>query len=110
MESLSPRQADNGKLRGCLTQVHQRMAVYEGNRVYTFNLQFCTLDSSKNYVTYEKKDLKNIGHAYAITIHKSQGSEFEHVLMPICNKYYIMLYNKLLYTVYCIVYEFLHLA
>ena len=28
----------------------------EGNRVYTFNLQFCTLDSSKNYVTYEKKD------------------------------------------------------
>ena len=45
----------------------------------------------------KKKDLKNITHAYAITIHKSQGSEFEHVIMPICKNYFIMLYNKLLY-------------
>ena len=51
-----------------------------------------------NIVSYEKKDLKNITHAYAISIHKSQGSEFDHVIMPICQKYYIMLYNKLLYT------------
>ena len=51
-----------------------------------------------SYVTYEKKDLKNITHAYAITVHKSQGSEFEHVIMPISKSYYIMLYNKLLYT------------
>ncbi len=51
-----------------------------------------------NVVEYEKKDLKNITHAYAITVHKSQGSEFEHVLLPISKSYYIMLYNKLLYT------------
>ena len=51
-----------------------------------------------NVVHFEKKDLKNITHAYAISIHKSQGSEFEHVIMPMCNKYFVMLYNKLLYT------------
>ncbi len=56
------------------------------------------IDFDGNIVFYEKKDLKNITHAYAITIHKSQGSEFEHVIMPVCRAYYIMLYNKLLYT------------
>ena len=49
-------------------------------------------------VTYQKKDLIKIKHAYAITIHKSQGSEFDHVIMPVCNSYYKMLYNKLIYT------------
>ena len=51
-----------------------------------------------NIVTFEKKDLKNITLAYAISIHKSQGSEFEHVIMPISKNYFVMLYNKLLYT------------
>lgn len=51
-----------------------------------------------NKVEYDKKDLKQIKHAYAISIHKSQGSEFTHVLMPISKSYYKMLYNKLIYT------------
>ncbi len=57
-----------------------------------------TIDFEGNKVEYEKKELKQIKHAYAITIHKSQGSEFEHVIMPICRSYYKMLYNKLVYT------------
>ena len=56
------------------------------------------IDFDGNIVTFEKKDLKNITLAYAISIHKSQGSEFDHVIMPISKNYYIMLYNKLLYT------------
>ena len=56
------------------------------------------IDFDSNEVIYEKKDLKNIKHAYAITIHKSQGSEFEHVIMPITSNYFKMLYNKLIYT------------
>ena len=56
------------------------------------------IDFDGNIVSIEKKDLKNITLAYAITIHKSQGSEFDHVIMPICNNYSIMLYNKLIYT------------
>ena len=40
----------------------------------------------------------NVKHAYAITIHKAQGSEFNHVIMPISSSYKKMLYNKLIYT------------
>lgn len=57
-----------------------------------------TIDFDGNYVIYTKEDLFHIKHAYAITIHKSQGSEFPHVILPISKNYYKMLYNKLIYT------------
>lgn len=57
-----------------------------------------TIDFDGNQVLYNREDLNNIKHAYAITIHKSQGSEFSHVIMPISKSYYKMLYNKLIYT------------
>ena len=56
------------------------------------------IDFDGNQVVYSKEDLNNIKHAYAITIHKSQGSEFPHVILPISKNYYKMLYNKLIYT------------
>ena len=49
-------------------------------------------------VSYKKDEIMNITHAYAMSIHKSQGSEFEHVIMPITPAFSRMLYNKLLYT------------
>ena len=42
------------------------------------------------------KDLENIIHAYAISIHKSQGSEFNTIILPINHD--IFLTKKLLYT------------
>ena len=42
--------------------------------------------------------MSQIKHAYAITIHKSQGSEFPHVIIPVSKNYSKMLYNKLIYT------------
>lgn len=57
-----------------------------------------TINFDGNYVEYTKEDLQMIKHAYAITIHKSQGSEFPHVIIPICHSYNKMLYNKLIYT------------
>ncbi len=57
-----------------------------------------TIDFDGNYVVYTKEDLFAIKHAYAMTIHKSQGSEFPHVILPISKNYYKMLYNKLIYT------------
>lgn len=57
-----------------------------------------TIDFDGNEVIYGREDLINIKHAYAITIHKSQGSEFSHVIMPVSKSYYKMLYNKLIYT------------
>lgn len=56
------------------------------------------IDFEGNKVEYTKEDLFQIKHAYAITIHKSQGSEFPHVILPISKSYYKMLYNKLIYT------------
>ncbi len=49
-------------------------------------------------VKYEPKDFINIKHGYAISIHKSQGSEFKMVIMPMDNTYKRMLYKKLVYT------------
>ncbi len=57
-----------------------------------------TIDFDGSYVEYTKEDLYMVKHAYAITIHKSQGSEFPHVILPISKNYYKMLYNKLIYT------------
>lgn len=56
------------------------------------------IDFEGNKVEYTREDMRQVKHAYAITIHKSQGSEFPHVIMPISKGYYKMLYNKLIYT------------
>lgn len=56
------------------------------------------IDFDGNKVEYNREDLIMIRHAYAISIHKSQGSEFPHVIMPVSRQYYKMLYNKLIYT------------
>lgn len=49
-------------------------------------------------VTYEKDALSEIGLAYAITIHKSQGSEFGAVIIPITTQHFNMLFRNLMYT------------
>ena len=60
--------------------------------------ELITIDFEGVKVEYKKEELNQIKHAYAITIHKSQGSEFPHVILPISRNYYKMLYNKLIYT------------
>ena len=59
---------------------------------------FLIINFYGNYVSFKKEDLASIKHAYAISIHKSQGSEFNHVILPLSKTYNKMLYNKLLYT------------
>lgn len=56
------------------------------------------IDFDGNIINYEIKDLINIKHGFIMSIHKSQGSEFEIVVMPICRSYFRMLYRKLIYT------------
>ena len=49
-------------------------------------------------VTYRRDDLPELDLAYAITIHKSQGSEFEAVIVPVVTQHYKMLFRNLIYT------------
>ena len=51
-----------------------------------------------NIVSYKKEDIKDLDLSYAITIHKSQGSEFECVLIPMMSTAYMLLNRNLLYT------------
>ncbi|MBQ8293415.1 MAG: ATP-dependent RecD-like DNA helicase [Bacilli bacterium] len=49
-------------------------------------------------VDYTKDEMDDLKLAYAISIHKSQGSEFDIVIMPFTNSYFYMLKRKLIYT------------
>ncbi len=49
-------------------------------------------------VRYEREELDELTLAYAISVHKSQGSEYEACVMPILTQQYIMLQRNLLYT------------
>ena len=56
------------------------------------------IDFDGKVVTYFAKDFDNLKLAYAISIHKSQGSEYDNVILPILPSYNIMLKKKLIYT------------
>ena len=49
-------------------------------------------------VVYDRADLNEITLAWAVTIHKSQGSEYPVVIMPMYMQHYLMLSRNLLYT------------
>jgi exodeoxyribonuclease V alpha subunit len=52
----------------------------------------------ERYVKYEFEQSMDLKLAYAITIHKSQGSEFPVVVIPVSMSHYIMLQRNLMYT------------
>ena len=47
---------------------------------------------------YEYGELDEISLSYAITIHKSQGSEFSAVVIPLAMQQYMLLHRNLVYT------------
>jgi exodeoxyribonuclease V alpha subunit len=49
-------------------------------------------------VDYDFGELDEISPAYAITIHKSQGSEYPAVVIPLSTQHYLMLRRNLIYT------------
>ena len=51
-----------------------------------------------NLIKYTPANFHKFKHAYAISIHKSQGSEFDTVIIPLVGSYGKMLYRKLIYT------------
>lgn len=56
------------------------------------------VDFQGNFVVYNADRFMNLTHAYCISIHKSQGSEYPIVIMPILSRHRYMLNRQLIYT------------
>ena len=77
--------------------------VYNGDiglisRISTSPKKEIEIDFDGNVVRYTPANFINFRLAYAISIHKAQGSEFNVVIMPIVKNYNKMLYQRLVYT------------
>jgi exodeoxyribonuclease V alpha subunit len=57
-----------------------------------------TVDFDGNIVQYSAKELDELIPAYCMSIHKSQGSEFKAVVIPLSTQHFILLQRNLLYT------------
>lgn len=56
------------------------------------------VDFDGRTVCYEKDALNDIALAYAVSVHKAQGSEYQAVIMPLLTQHFIMLQRNLFYT------------
>jgi exodeoxyribonuclease V alpha subunit len=60
--------------------------------------QEVTIKIDDREVPYDYSDLDELVHAYAVSVHKSQGSEYAAVVIPIMTQHYMLLQRNLLYT------------
>lgn len=76
--------------------------VYNGDLGYVRSVDMeertLTVDFDGQMVEYEASELDELTLAYANTIHKSQGSEYPIVVMPVLMTHYVMLQRNLIYT------------
>jgi exodeoxyribonuclease V alpha subunit len=84
------------------TRNNYDLGVFNGDigRIRQIDLEnySCLIQFGKQTITYEREDLTEISLAYAITIHKSQGSEFDAVIIPVATQHFKMLFRNLIYT------------
>jgi len=76
--------------------------VYNGDigRVVRIDLenQLMVVRIDDRPVPYDFSELDELVHAFAVSVHKSQGSEYPAVVMPVLTQHYLMLQRNLLYT------------
>ncbi len=85
------------------TRNNYDLGVYNGDigKILEIDLETyqCSIQFGKQGpFIYEKEDLTEISLAYGITIHKSQGSEFDAVIIPVATQHFKMLFRNLIYT------------
>jgi exodeoxyribonuclease V alpha subunit len=56
------------------------------------------VDFDGKIASYDRGELDQLQHAYAVSIHKSQGSEYKVVVIPLATQHFMMLQRSLLYT------------
>lgn len=84
----------NGNL-GYISDIEERLINGEWQKVYSVNFS-----NINKIIEYNKKNINEIELAYSLTIHKSQGSEFDTVIIPTHNSLEYMLNKNLLYTAF----------
>lgn len=89
LESLNPDNFDDGVYNGDIGRIIDIDKNMESLKVEFYD---------GNIVSYKKEDIKDLDLSYAITIHKSQGSEFDCVLIPMMPASFMLLNRNLLYT------------
>jgi exodeoxyribonuclease V alpha subunit len=76
--------------------------VFNGDvgRIHAMDLEkkLMTVVYDNRFVEYEWADVVELMHAYAISVHRSQGSEYPAIVMPIITQHYMLLQRNLLYT------------
>lgn len=60
--------------------------------------RYVLVNFDEKFVKYDVSELDELNLAYAVTVHKSQGSEYPVIIMPIIRQHYRMLQRNLLYT------------
>ena len=89
LESLDPSNFDDGVYNGDIGRIIEIDKERESLKIEFYD---------GNIVSYKKEDIKDLDLSYAITIHKSQGSEFDCVVIPMMPTSFMLLDRNLLYT------------
>lgn len=99
---LSPTKIFHEKDRIIQTKNNYQLKVFNGSIGYinSINLMNNTIDVEfyDDNIEYKLNDLRDLKLAYAITVHKSQGSEFDYIIMPIARTHMFVNNINLLYT------------
>lgn len=111
--ALNPpdRRKSERRLSGTLFRVGDKVmqtsnnydkSVYNGDigRIVSMDLvgQTAVVSIDGNPVVYDFLEMDELVHAFAISVHKSQGAEYPCVVMPVATQHYMMLQRNLLYT------------
>lgn len=85
------------------TRNNYDLGVFNGDIGWITNIDMedfsCLIQFGKQApIAYEREDLTEISLAYGITIHKSQGSEFDAVIIPVATQHFKMLFRNIIYT------------
>jgi exodeoxyribonuclease V alpha subunit len=112
-EALNPASSkkDERKIGGRIFRVGDKLMATRNNydketfngdigRLIAIDLedQTLTVNFEGRTVTYDWLEADELVHAFAVSVHKSQGSEYPAVVLPLMTQHYMMLQRNLLYT------------